>query len=60
MDKEYITEYSYGLKANLIAPRILVETGLGKIQIVNYLQQQQVGEDNILPENKQNNMPTEC
>jgi hypothetical protein len=54
MDREYITEYSYGIleSLNLIAPRIFGGgngESLGKeAEIVSYLQQQQVGEDQYI------------
>jgi hypothetical protein len=54
MDREYITEYSYGIleSLNLIAPRIFGGgngESLGKeAEIVSYLQQQQVGENQYI------------
>jgi hypothetical protein len=54
MDREYITEYSYGIleSLNLIAPRIFGGgngESLGKdSEIVSYLQQQQVAEDQYI------------
>jgi hypothetical protein len=54
MDREYITEYSYGIleSLNLIAPRIFGGgngESLGKeAEIVSYLQQQQIGENQYI------------